>query len=103
MPELAAALRTNLGRPSPPPAVRPGSLHLTAVPTAPPPPTGASAWPVPRPTPFDSPGETEPVASPVGPARDGGATQGPDMHELMERFTAELADEFVRVYGTSGR
>jgi len=36
-------------------------------------------------------------------AEDGGAEAGPDIHDLMERFAAELADEFVRVYGTSGR
>jgi hypothetical protein len=38
-----------------------------------------------------------------GGAEDGGAEAGPDIHDLMERFAAELADEFVRVYGTSGR
>jgi hypothetical protein len=101
--EMAAALRTNLTRPSPTPAGRPGPGYA-AEQTAPAPPSSAApASPVPDPTTSDTAAGVETVHAPPFPTPGGGAATAPDIDELMERLTVALADEFLRVYGTSGR
>jgi hypothetical protein len=97
--ELAAALRTNLARPSPAPGNgSPGRAEPAAWSSGAP-----QAETVPDAAPRVSPAGGEDGGAVNAGAEDGGAEARPDIHDLMERFAAELADEFVRAYGTSGR